>query len=112
MARTILTGILLLAAALALPGSALALTLETPPTNPDGTSNFVDPDKKWEPFDYRSLGNRDGDSSDSQSQPRGLTFGSPNSGAGSFSFTVGPMQQSNNPFDNSRFFRPGPSDQH
>src|SRR5215469_8571333 len=105
MARIILTMMLVLAAAL--PGRAFALTLETPPANPDGTSKFVDPDKKWEPFDYRSLSNRDGDNNSSDNQPRGLTFGSPNSGAGSFTFGFGPVQNPN-PFDNSRFFRTGP----
>ena len=108
MIRTTLAALLLLAAAALLPRPAFALTLETPPTNPDGTSNFADPDKKWEPFDYKSLGNGGGDTS-SDGQPRGLTFGSPSSGVGSFSFTVGPMQQSNDPFRNDRFFRPGPS---
>lgn len=104
--RRTTAAIILLAAAAALPASAFALTLETPPASPDGTAKFADPDKKWEPFDYRNLSNRDGDNN-SDSQPRGLTFGSPNSGPGSFSFTVGPTQN-NSPFDNSRFFRFGP----
>jgi hypothetical protein len=107
MARTLLTAVLLLATAALLPRTALALSLETPPANPDGVTRFANPDKKWEPFDYRSLSNRDGDNS-SDNQPRGLTFGSPNSGAGSFSFTFGPVQQQNSPLDNGRFFRLGP----
>ncbi len=103
MARTILTALFLLAAA-ALPGSAFALTLETPLSNPDGTSNFNDP--KYDRFKDNLSSDRNGDGT--SGQPRGLTFGSPNGGAGSFSFTFGPVQQSDNPFHNDRFFRPGP----
>ncbi len=99
MVRIILT-IMLLAAAAALPGPAFALTLETPLTNPDGTSNFNDP--KYDRFKNNLSSDRNGDNTDGQ--PRGLTFGSPNNG---LSFTLGPVQN-NNPFDNSRFFRLGP----
>jgi hypothetical protein len=104
MARTILTALCLLAA-VALPGSALALTLETPLANPDGTSNFNDP--KYDRFKDNLSSGRD-DNGNDNSQPRGLTFGSPNSGAGSFSFGFGPAQNPNDPFNNSRFFRPPP----
>jgi len=100
MVRIILT-IMLLAAAAAVPGSAFALTLETPLSNPDGTSNFNDP--KYDRFKDNLSSDRNGDGSNS-GQPRGLTFGSSNSG---LSFTLGPVQN-NNPFDNSRFFRLGP----
>jgi hypothetical protein len=99
MVRIILT-VMCLAAAAALPASAFALTLETPLSNPDGSSNFNDP--KYDRFKDHPP-DRDGYTNDSQ--PRGLTFGSPNSG---FSFSFGPAQTPNNPFDNSRFFRLGP----
>jgi len=99
MVRIILT-ITLLAAAAALPGPAFALTLETPLSNPDGTSNFNDP--KYDRFKDNLSSGRNGDNTDGQ--PRGLTFGSSGNG---LSFTVGPVQ-TNNPFDTSRFFRLGP----
>jgi len=89
MVRTFLTAVLLLAAAaLALPRAALAITLETPLANPDGTSNFNDP--KYDRFKDNLSRNRNNNGKD---QPRGLTFG---------------PTQNNNPFDNSRFFRLGP----
>lgn len=103
--RKVLTAFLLLAAAAMLPRAALALSLETPPANPNDVNKFADPDKGWEPFEYKNL---NGDDNNGDNQPHGLTFGSPNSGVGSFSFGVGPVQQNNNPFDNSRFFRLGP----
>lgn len=104
MAFVLVTAVALAAGA-ALPRAALALTLETPLSNPDGTPNFADDQNpKYDRF-RNNLSGQTGDGT-SDGQSRGLTFGSPDSG---LTFTVGP-QRSSNPFNfnNDRFYRPGP----
>ena len=95
--------LLALAAGVAVPRPALALTLETPLTNPDGSPNFAD-DKNSKYDRFRN--NLSGQSDDNGGHPGSFTFGS--SDSGSFTFSVGPMQRSSDPFHNDRFFRLGP----
>lgn len=104
--RSALTPVLILAALLAagavLPRAALALTLETPQTNQDGSLKFVDPDQKFSRFKDNDTSDRD---RDRDGNPRGLSFGSPDNG---ITLSIGPRQD-NDPFNRSRFFGPGPS---
>jgi hypothetical protein len=94
-----------LAAGAVLAQPALALSLETAPANPDGSVKFGDQGQKLDRYNDRSLSDRNDLQSDRDNQPRGLTFGSPETGQ--FSFTVGPGRTAD-PFNNSRFFRLGP----
>lgn len=110
MANRALASVLVTAAILAagsvLPRVALALTLETPMTNPDGSPNFADDQNpKYDRF-RNNLSGQSGDSTDGQ---HGMTFGTPGSGP-TFSFQVGPTQRTSNPFgfNNDRYFRLGP----
>jgi hypothetical protein len=90
------------------PHPALALSTETFQLNPNGGSNFLDPDQKVYQ-QYRNnedaLSGSSGDNTGGNS--RGLTFGSPDSG---FSMSIG---RTDNPYGNGgfgsqRFFGPDP----
>ncbi len=100
LAPLLMTALLLMSAVA--PRTVLALTLETPLTNPDGTPNFADDQNpKYDRF-RNNLSGQSGDNAN-DGGPAGLTLGSPDNG-GSLTFSVGPADRAD-PFNNDRFFR-------